>query len=164
MSTAGSAPLNIPLGPLQIFCKFSETFLNECLSAVSKPPAIKPCHGFSVFAGVSDTGDNYRCTVKKTGRKINRCYIRSGWRSFPSTFFTVWWERHRWTIIAGDNDTGHQWTIIAGVYNDTGDKFIAGDNDNGEQLSLMSLTVVINWSPVTIISRIIANGYPRPQS
>ncbi len=37
-----------------------------------------------------------------------------------------WWQRHRWTIIASDNDTGDK--FIAGD-NNTGDKFIAGDKN-----------------------------------
>jgi hypothetical protein len=49
-------PMSTPLGPFRIFSKM---FSNECLSPVSLTPAINPCHGFSVIAGVVDTGDKF---------------------------------------------------------------------------------------------------------
>ncbi len=39
----------------------------ECCSAVSTTPAINPCHGFSVIAGVVDTGDKFITGVIVTG-------------------------------------------------------------------------------------------------
>jgi hypothetical protein len=45
----------------------------------------------------------------------------------------------------------HRFSVIAGVV-DTSDKFIASDKDMGEQLSAVSLTLVINLSPITMIS------------
>ncbi len=52
---------------------------------VSTTPAINPCHGFSVIAGVVDTGNKFITGVRDTGLKfiprkklkgINRRYLR----------------------------------------------------------------------------------------
>ncbi len=53
--------------------------VHQCVNntRMSATTAIYPCHGFSVIAGVIDT----------------------------SKKFYLQWQRHRWTIITGDNDT-----------------------------------------------------------
>jgi hypothetical protein len=74
-----------PTGPqvfhwdrLDFFRKFTEIFVNECLSPVSTTPeisysgvsttlAINPCHRFSVIAGVIDTGDKFITGVNDIG-------------------------------------------------------------------------------------------------
>jgi hypothetical protein len=61
--------MSTPLGPFRRFL--------PC-SPVSLTPAIHPCHGFSVIAGVVDTGDKFIASDNATGDKF----------------------------IAGDNDTG----------------------------------------------------------
>jgi hypothetical protein len=68
-------------GRFEFFRKFAEIFANECLSpvlltlaincsAVSKTPAINPCHGFSVIANVIDTDDKFITGVVVTGDKF----------------------------------------------------------------------------------------------
>ncbi len=49
-------------------------------------PATIPCHGFSVIAGVIDTGDKFLTGVNDTGE--------------------------HWTIIAGDNYTGDKFIAV----------------------------------------------------
>jgi hypothetical protein len=87
-STSGFFMNHCPPGP-QVFHwdrfefvrKFAEIFANQCLSAVSTTPAIScspvsttsannPCHGFSVIAGVVDTGDKFLTGVNKIRKKI----------------------------------------------------------------------------------------------
>jgi hypothetical protein len=64
--------MSTPLGPFRFFSKICEdtVFSNECLSPVSTTPAINPCHGFSVIAGVVDTGDKFIAGVVVTGDKF----------------------------------------------------------------------------------------------
>ena len=71
-------PLSVPLGSFRLFSKIRRDNRDECLSAVSMTPAIncsatRPtnllavsltpainlCHGFSVIAGVVDTGEQF---------------------------------------------------------------------------------------------------------
>jgi hypothetical protein len=75
-----------------------EIFAKECLSPVSMTPAINPFHGFSVIAGIINTG------------------------------------------ITSDIDTVN--------------KFIAGDNDTNKKYLPVTLTPVINLSPVTMITEV----------
>jgi hypothetical protein len=44
--------------------------LNECLSPVSTTPAINPGHGFSVIAGVVDTGNTFMAGDNNNGDKF----------------------------------------------------------------------------------------------
>ncbi len=62
---------------------------------------------------------------------------------------------HRWKIKMNDTDD----KLFAGI-NDTstGDKFIASINDTGEQWSPVTMTPVINLSPV---STTLVNNYRR---
>ncbi len=76
-------------GRFEFFRKFAEIFANSCLSlvsttpakscsAVSMTPAISPCHGFSVIAGVVDTGDKY---IDDTGDQLSAVTTtRTPWR------------------------------------------------------------------------------------
>jgi hypothetical protein len=70
----------------EFFRKFADIFANYCLtpvincSAVSLTPAINLCHGFSVIAGVVDTGEQFITGDNDTGNNF----------------------------VAGDNDTGEQ--------------------------------------------------------
>jgi hypothetical protein len=48
-----------------------EILANECLSLVSTTPAINPCQGFSVIAGVVNTGDKFITGVSDTGEQLS---------------------------------------------------------------------------------------------
>ncbi len=50
------------------------------LSPVSLTPAINPCHGFSVIAGVVDTGDKFITGVVDTADKYSFAIISANFR------------------------------------------------------------------------------------
>jgi hypothetical protein len=81
-------------GHLELFLKFAEIFANESLSPVSLTPAINPCHGFSVIAGVIDTGHKFITGVVVTGYKFITGVVVTGDKS-----------------IAGNNVTGEQFIV-----------------------------------------------------
>ncbi len=70
--------MSTPLGPLRIFSKIREDILEwtipvNNLLPVSTTPAINPCHGFSVIAGVVATGDKFIAGDNDTGDKFIAC-------------------------------------------------------------------------------------------
>jgi hypothetical protein len=92
MNQCPSGPQVHHWGRFEFFRKFAEIIANLCLSpvsttpainlspvsmtlakslsAVSLTPAINPCHGFSVIAGVVDTGDKFITGVNDTGKQF----------------------------------------------------------------------------------------------
>jgi hypothetical protein len=62
--------MSTSLDRFEFFQKFAKIFSNECLSPVSTTPAINPCHGFSVIAGVVDIGVKFIAGDNDTGDKF----------------------------------------------------------------------------------------------
>jgi hypothetical protein len=56
---------------LVISCLAVSTTPAKNLSPMSLTPAINPCHGFSVIAGVIDTGDKFITGVVVTGDRLS---------------------------------------------------------------------------------------------
>jgi hypothetical protein len=59
MNQCPPSPQVFHRGRFEFFPNFSEIFPNEFLPPVSTTPAINPCHGISVIAGVVDTGNTF---------------------------------------------------------------------------------------------------------
>ncbi len=114
-----------------IKCSAMSTTPLTNLLAVSLTPAINLCHGFSLIGGVVDTSDKFIADVIDTAEKwlpvtttpmINFLPVSTPvnnyrrWQQHWRQIFCQY-QRHRWTMIAGDNDTG--------------DKFFNGINHTG---------------------------------
>ncbi len=66
-----SEPVSIPLGRFQIFLKIRGDILEWMfIVGVSYSPVCHPCHGFSVIAGVVDTGNKFITGDNDTGDKF----------------------------------------------------------------------------------------------
>ncbi len=104
MNQCPSGPQEFHWGHFEFFRKFAEIYANECLIVYHQ------CQRDKLFSSVNDTGDKFIAGV--TDFQWSPVSLILAINLSPMSTTTVYnyrrWQRHRWTIIAGDNDTGEQ--------------------------------------------------------